>query len=474
MTTTRTFTGATAPGPYTTPPTAADPYTYQVGFGNRFASEALPGALPVGCNTPQRCAYDLVSEQLNGAAFVSPRASQLNSWLYRIQPSLAHAPPRPLLPAAADIEAVFTSANPAAVATPQDYGWDKFPLPSASEGHVDFVAGLKTVAGHGDATLGRGLALHVYAANASMGPRRAFCNNDGDMLLLPQEGRLDVQTEFGRLMARPGELVVVQAGIRFSVRLPDGVGRGYAWEVFGGHFELPELGPVGANGMAQARDFETPVAGFDVDLASGWTVVVKLAGRLIEYEQPHTPFDVVAWHGNYAPYKYALERFVSSATSDRDQSDPSICCVVTARCGDGVVADLLVFTPKTLATRDTFRPPYFHRNMATELMGMVYGVWHGSGTRLEPGGLTYEPSYMPHGESHQRWIDATTADLGPERIFEDTIAFMIHVSAHVSLTKYALERSGCLQPVQDDVWRDVEPAFVRHLGALGGEPAAEP
>ncbi|OIW32644.1 homogentisate 1,2-dioxygenase [Coniochaeta ligniaria NRRL 30616] len=466
--------GATASGAFTSKPTATDPYTYQVGFGNSFATEALPGVLPIGCNTPQRCKYDLISEQLNGTPFVSPRAALLNAWFYRIQPSVAHKPLR-RLPPNPDLEAVFTPANPNATFTPQDLSWSKFPLPSSDQ-EVDFVDGLKTIAGHGDPTLKEGLAMHIYVANVSM-KKRAFCNNDGDMLILPQEGRLDIQTEYGRLMVGPGELVVIQAGMKFAVGLPDGVGRGYIQEVYGSHYELPELGPLGSNGMAQPRDFEIPVASFDVD-QSVWTVVVKLVGQLFAYDQNHTPFDVVAWHGTYAPYKYKLERFINSATADRDQSDPSVYTVLTAKSKiPGVsTSDFIVFTPKWQATRNTFRPPYYHRNVATELMGMVCGSWALS-SLLEPGGLTYEPSYMPHGESYELFKHATTGELLPQRVGEGNIAFMMHISAHVSLTKYALERTSNLHPVQENTWDDFQPGFLNHLDdvlreSLGAEAHA--
>jgi homogentisate 1,2-dioxygenase len=455
------FTGASAKGPFTTTPSATDPYTYQVGFGNRFATEALPQALPQGCNTPQKCKYDLFSEQLNGTPFISPRASLLHAWFYRIRPSVAHKPFKKM-PKNPDLEATFSPLNPNVDFTPQDLGWSKFELPQKSES-VDFVQGLKTIAGHGDPTLKEGIAVHVYLANTPM-RKKSFCNNDGDMLILPQEGRLDIQTEFGKMMVRPGELVVIQAGIRFTVGLPDGVGRGYIQEIYGAHYELPELGPIGSNGMALPRDFEIPVASFDVD-QSTWEMVVKLTGELFVYEQNHTPYDVVAWHGNYAPYKYAMEKFISSATVDRDQSDPSIYCVLTAKSKiPGVsLSDFLVFTPKWCVTRNTFRPPYYHRNVATELMGMMYGQWAGSATQLEPGGLTYEPSYMPHGESYSRWKEATTVELQPQRIGEGAMAFMMHISAHTGLTKFALERSGTLQPIPEDTWDGFHASFLDHL-----------
>ncbi|KAH8646821.1 homogentisate 1,2-dioxygenase [Xylariales sp. PMI_506] len=455
---------ASATGAFSYRPTPADPFTYQAGFGNKFATEALPDVLPSACNTPQRCKYDLISEQLNGTPFVSPRATLLHAWFYRIQPSVVHKPLK-RLPKNLDIEAIFSPLNANVEFTPQDLGWDAFLIPDQTQ-QVDFIDGLKTIAGHGDPTIKEGLAVHMYLANAPM-KNRAFCNNDGDMLLVPQQGRLQIQTEFGHLMVRPGELAVIQAGMRFSVTLPDGTGRGYIQEIYGSHYELPELGPVGSNGMALPRDFQYPVASFDVD-QSTWQVVVKLTGELFVYEQDHTPYDVVAWHGNYAPFKYAMEKFINSATVDRDQSDPSIYCVLTARSKIPGIAlsDFLVFTPKWSVTRNTFRPPYYHRNVATEIMGMPYGTWAGTGTVLAPGGLTYEPSYMPHGESYERWKEATTMDLQPQRLGEGAMAFMMHISGHVSLTKYALERSTTLQPIQEDMWGSFKPAFLNHLAQV--------
>jgi homogentisate 1,2-dioxygenase len=466
----QTSAGATARSAYSTTPTDRDPYSYQVGFGNRFASEAIPGTLPQGRNTPQKCKYDLFSEQLNGTPFVSARASQLHAWFYRIRPSVAH---RQVGKSSINrkLEATFSTSNTNTQFLPQDQSWGKFPIPDGSE-HVDFVEGLRTIGGHGSAMDKDGMAVHIYTANCSM-ERTAFVNNDGDFLIMPQEGRLDIQTEFGRLMVRPGELVVIQAGIRFKVILPDSIARGYVKEIFGAHFELPELGPIGSNGMAMTRDFEHPLAGFDVDQSS-WKIVCKLAGELFEYEQDHTPFDVVAWHGNYVPYKYDMQKFVNSATCDKDQSDPSIYCVLTAKSKIAGVAltELLVFTPRWSVPENTFRPPYYHRNVCTELMGMVYGTWHGSATQLEPGGLTYEPSLMPHGESYERWADASSADLQPERINEGAMAFMFHISGHISLTKYALEKTGTLHPVQSNFWDGFAGGFLNHLAAANKDLTA--
>ncbi|KAK6384551.1 hypothetical protein LTS17_002114 [Exophiala oligosperma] len=456
--------GRTAQSGFLTTATDLDPYPYQVGYGNRFATEAIPGTLPQGRNTPQKCKYDLFSEQLNGTPFVSARSSQQHAWFYRIRPSVAHRPVTMSVDNP-NLAASFAVSNLSTKFLPRDQSWGAFPIPDDSD-PVDFVQGLKTIGGHGDAMIKEGLAVHTYTANLSMG-KTAFCNNDGDFLILPQQGRLDIQTEFGHLMVRPGELVVIPAGIRFKVKLPDGSARGYIQEIFGTHYELPELGPVGSNGMAMPRDFEYPVASFDVDQTT-WTIVVKLAGRLFEYEQEHTPFDVVAWHGNYAPYKYATEKFVNSATVEKEQSDPSIYCVLMAKSKTPGVAltELLVFTPRWSVTTNSFRPPYYHRNVCTELMGMIYGEWKGSATLLEPGGLTYEPSLMPHGESYERWREATTTELLPERINENTLAFMLHISGHIALTDFALEKSGTLHEIQANFWDGFDGGFTKHIDQI--------
>jgi homogentisate 1,2-dioxygenase len=328
---------------------------------------------------------------------------------------------------------------------------------------IDFVQGLRTIAGQGDATSKSGIAIHLYSGNASM-ERRAFCNNDGDFLILPQQGRLDIQTELGRLMVRSGELIVIQAGIRFKVSLPDGPSRGYIQEVFGSHYELPELGPLGSNGMALPRDFESPLASFDLDHGSSWEIVYKLAGSLHSCQQDHTPFDVVAWHGNLVPYKYAIEKFINMANVEVDQADPTIYCVLTAKSHlpGTSLTDFLIFTKKWISTQDTFRPPYYHRNMSTEIMGLVYGTYGGSSHALEPGGLSYEAAYMPHGETYETWKDATTKDLVPTRICEDTLAFMFHISVPLLLTEFALKNSG-RHPASTDQWEGVKEQFLEHL-----------
>jgi homogentisate 1,2-dioxygenase len=361
--------------------------------------------------------------------------------------------------------------NPSVEYNPSQQSWEPLTLPEKTT-PVDFVQGLRTMAGQGDATTKSGIAIHVYAANASM-ERRAFCNNDGDFLILPQQGRLDIQTELGRLMVRPGELVVIQAGIRFKVSLPDGHSRGYIQEIFGAHYELPELGPIGSNGMALPRDFEAPLASFDIDHNSQWEIVYKLAGSLHSCRQDHTPFDVVAWHGNLVPYKYAIEKFINMANVEVDQADPTIYCVLTAKSHiPGIsLTDFLVFTKKWISTHDTFRPPYYHRNMSTEIMGLVYGTYGGSSHALEPGGLSYEAAYMPHGETYETWKDATTKELAPTRICEDTLAFMFHISVPLLLTEFAMTSSE-RHPASTSQWDGVQGHFLEHLDEVNKQLVA--
>ncbi|KAH6971285.1 putative homogentisate 1,2-dioxygenase [Ilyonectria destructans] len=429
------MTGATAKSAFTTEPTPIDPHTYQPGFGNRFASEAVPNVLPRGMNAPQKVRYDLYSEQLNGSSFIAPRQQIQHVWMYRIRPSVAHG-----AVAASDVnshlEACFSAANKNVEFVAAQEAWDPVPLlsepdESVPESGTDFVQGIRTVAGQGDPTLREGIAIHVYAANVSMA-KRAFCNNDGDLLILPQHGRLNIQTELGWLMR----------ACDFAYCFQMGPVRGYIQEIFGTHYDLPDLGPVGSNGMALPRDFESPVASFDIDTEkSTWEIIYKLAGSLHRCSQHYTPFDVVAWHGNLVPYKYAIENSLIS---------PILPCPLRQN---------------GLTTKDTFRPPYYHRNMSTEIMGLIYGKYNGSSHVLEPGGLSYEASYMPHGETYETWKDATSRELKPERVCEDTIAFLFHISVPMFITKWGVPGRGgkSLHPSSPTQWDNAKAPFLDHL-----------
>ncbi|KAL7279127.1 hypothetical protein ACG7TL_006967 [Trametes sanguinea] len=445
--------GASAQTTYSIPPKDRDPYRYQVGFGNRFASEAIPGTLPVAQNNPQKVKYDLYTEGINGTPFVTPRKENQSTWVYRIRPSL---------------EACFLPLNPKVHFSPTQLAWHPFDIPSDNE-KTDFVSGLKTLAGNGDPTLREGLAVHIFAANESMG-NRAFCNGDGDFLILPQQGRLDIQTEFGRLMVRPGELVVIQRGIKYKVGLPDGPSRGYILEIFGSHFELPDLGPLGTHGLANPRDFESPVASFDID-QSPWEIIYKVGGKLFTCKQEHTPFDVVAWAGNYVPYKYAMEKFVHVGSIQRDHIDPSIFCVLTAKSKTpgAPLADFLIFSGRWDVATGTFRPPYYHRNCASEMMGLIYGDYGGRSDEFAPGGFSFENGFCPHGVSYEEFKKATEAELGPMRVHEGTLAFMFETCMQVTITDYAMKRSGKLHEHEPKMWDDLKGQFVNHIDQINAD-----
>ncbi|GJJ14241.1 hypothetical protein Clacol_008505 [Clathrus columnatus] len=386
-------------------------------------------------------------------------------WLYRIRPAVAHEG-FTALPANPDLESSFLPLNPKVHVSPTQLAWHPFEIPTHP---TDFVEGLKTLAGCGDPTLREGLAAHIYAANTSMA-KKAFINNDGDMLIVPSQGRLDIQTEFGKLMVRPGEIVVIQRGIRFKVLLPDGPSRGYIQEIFGAHYELPELGPLGANGLANSRDFESPVASFDVD-QSRWEIIYKVAGSLHVCKQGHTPFDVVAWHGNYVPYKYNLEKFINVGSISKDHIDPSIFCVLTvkSKTPGTPLADFLIFSPRWDVASETYRPPYYHRNAATEFMGLIYGKYGGRSDGFAPGGASYETGFCPHGVAYEQFKAASEMELTPQRISEGTIAFMFESSMMFTLTDYAMKRTGKLHEHDPTMWENLKAEFVSNLDKVNAD-----
>ncbi|KAL4250814.1 homogentisate dioxygenase family protein [Abortiporus biennis] len=444
-------------GPYGKP----DPYIYQVGFGNSFASEAIPNVLPVGQNSPQKNKYGLYAEGINGTSFVAPRAENQRTWFYRMRPSVAHDGffPYPQNP---NLESTFSPLNPKVHVSPTQLAWHPFDIP-AQDTPVDFIDGLITVAGNGDPMSREGLAVHVYVANTSM-EKKAFVNSDGDMLILPQQGRLDIQTELGKLMVAPGELVVLQKGLKFKISLPDGPVRGYIQEIYGSHYELPELGPLGANGLANVRDFEHPVAHYDVDTDSDWKIVYKVGGKLFECKQNHTPFDVVAWHGNYIPYKYALWKFIKVGSISRDHIDPSIFCVLTAKSKTpGVpLADFLIFSARWDVSTQTFRPPYYHRNTASELMGLIYGDYEGRSDSFKPGSISYETGFCPHGVSWDVFKAASEGELKPQIVHEGTLAFMFESSMMFGITEYAI-KSSKRHEHEPGMWNDLKNNFVENI-----------
>jgi homogentisate 1,2-dioxygenase len=420
---------------------------YQSGFGNGFATEAVAGALPVGQNSPQRTPFGLYAEQISGTAFTAPRHENRRSWLYRLRPSASHGPFRP------SDAAPGLSPGPAddIAAGPNRLRWD--PLPHA-EAPTDFLEGLVTWAGNGDPATHTGIAIHLYAANRSM-RNRVFFDADGELLIVPQEGVLRLRTEFGVIEAAPGEIAVIPRGVRFAVDLPggpaQGPARGYVCENRGAAFRLPELGPIGANGLANARDFLTPVAAFE-DVETPTELVQKFQGRLWATTLPWSPLDVVAWHGDLAPYKYDLARFNTINTVSFDHPDPSIFTVLTS---PGEIAgtancDFVIFPPRWMVAEHTFRPPWFHRNVMSEFMGLLSGAYDAKAGGFAPGGASLHNAMSAHGPDRESHARAVEEPMVPRRI-DGALAFMFESRWVIRPTRQALE-SPLLQSDYDDCW----------------------
>jgi len=400
-------------------------YNYQPGFGNHFSTEAIPGALPLGQNSPQKCAYNLYAEQLSGTAFTVPRSQQQRSWLYRIQPSVTHMPFEEI-----DGKLFTKDAN---VITPNQLQWAPFEL---TDDKHDFIEGMKLIAGAGEPAMKAGLGVYMYTATVSM-TNKSFYSSDGDFLIVPEQGTLDVQTEFGKLEVKPGEITVVQRGIQFSVNV-SGPSRGYALEVYTGHFEIPSLGPIGANGLANPRDFQAPVAYFD-DIKVEWTVVNKFLGKLFKASMDHSPYNVVAWHGNYAPYKYDLSLFNAMNSVSFDHADPSIFTVLTCPTNSpGVAAvDFVIFPPRWMVQERSFRPPYYHKNCMSEFMGLILGEYEAKKEGFRKGGASLHSCMTAHGPDTHTYKGASSAELKPVYM-GGTMAFMFESSYLFKLSEYAM------------------------------------
>jgi homogentisate 1,2-dioxygenase len=417
--------------------------TYLSGFGNELSSEAVPGALPVGRNSPQRPPLGLYAEQLSGTAFTAPRGTIRRTWLYRGRPSADHPPFRAIA------QGGVRSGPFAEVPTPPNrLRWDPPPAP---RGAVDFVDGLMTLAGNGDPAIGNGMAAHVYVANRSMADR-VFFDADGELLIVPQAGRLRVVTELGPLQIEPHEIALIPRGMRFAVELLDSEARGYVCENYGAPFRLPELGPIGSNGLASARDFLAPVAAY-ARADRPIQLVQKFQGSLWATDLDHSPFDVVAWHGNHAPYKYDLRHFNTIGTVSFDHPDPSIFTVLTSPSEIAGTAnvDFVIFPPRWMVAEDTFRPPWFHRNVMSELMGLVHGVYDAKAGGFAPGGASLHNCMSAHGPDVATHARASSDQLAPHKI-DDTLAFMFESRWVIHPTKWAME-TPTLQKDYDAAWR---------------------
>ncbi|KAG6029954.1 hypothetical protein E4U40_000194 [Claviceps sp. LM458 group G5] len=481
-------------------------YRYQCGFNSHFESEAIEGALPIGQNSPQQPPLGLYAEKLSGTAFTAPRHENKQTWLYRVLPSCAHAPFRP----ASHEE---TADNATAVESlhyiPNQLRWDPFSHDEAHEN--DFVTGLRLVAANGDPARKQGLGIYIYAAGRDMDPQTAYYSADGDLLIVPQEGDLDIRTELGCLLVRPMEIAVIPRGIKYNVCLVSGQPvRGYALELYEGHFQLPELGPIGSNGLANARDFLAPVAYFTDDhdtqgLGPGpgpgpgpaqaqeqeqeqaqtqqqqqqqqqerreYRITAKFRQNLFQTTQPHTPFDVVAWQGTYYPYKYDLGRFNTLGSISFDHPDPSIFTVLSgpplADTPGTSIADFVIFPPRWLVAEKTFRPPWYHRNTMSEFMGLLRGGYdakRGGEGGFAPGGASLHNVMSGHGPDAETYERARGGELGPVKVGEGSYAFMFESGLMMGVTDWGLRRCRKLQEGYcEESWGGV----VRHFGRGDG------
>ncbi|MEE9297515.1 MAG: homogentisate 1,2-dioxygenase [Acidimicrobiia bacterium] len=426
--------------------------SYMSGFGNEHASEAVEGALPVGQNNPQKPPLGLYAEQLSGTAFTAPRAENRRTWMYRIRPSVLHVHDL------REVDRGLLRTAPARETDPPigQLRWDAIPIPDEP---LTWLTGLRTIATNGDVHGQFGMAAHIYLATESM-TDSYFYDADGELLVMPQEGRLRVITECGSLDVEPTEICVMPRGLKFRVELPDGPSRGYVCENYGSYFELPERGPIGANGMANSRDFLYPTAAYE-DSDDPATLFVKFDGRLFASDLEHSPLDVVAWHGNHAPYKYDLRRYNTIGSISFDHPDPSIFTVMTSRSDRPGTAniDFAIFPDRWLVAEHTFRPPYYHVNIMSEFMGLIYGIYDAKPDGFNAGGMSLHNSYWPHGPDSEAWEAATNSALEPEKL-AGTLAFMFETRYPLIPTTYASSLPA-LQEDYQEVWAGLRPWFGR-------------
>ncbi|KAI9840634.1 MAG: hypothetical protein M1837_001403 [Sclerophora amabilis] len=435
-------------------------YEYQNGFGSYHETEAVEGALPIGTNSPQKPPYGLYAEKLSGTAFTAPRHENQQSWLYRILPSASHSAFEAREHSTCNTNPENSPPSQRLHHIPNQLRWDPFDLDDT----VDWVHSLHLVAGAGDPTLKQGIGIIIFAAGRDMAAKEAFYSADGDLLIVPQHGVLDIQTEFGPLLVRPNEIAVIPRGIRHRVTLPQGPVRGYILELYQGHFQLPELGPIGSNCLANARDFQAPTATFTEDTSTTWTLFSKFAGHLFSATQTHTPFDVVAWHGLYYPYKYDLGRFNAIGSISYDHPDPSIFTVLSAPSyaqPGTAIADFVIFPPRWLVQEDTFRPPWYHRNIMSEFMGLIHGSYDAkTGGGFMPAGASLHNVMSAHGPDSATHEKASETDLKPAKVGEGSMAFMFESCAMVGVTEWGLRKAGKVQKgYNEESWTPLKPRF---------------
>lgn len=425
---------------------------YMTGFGNEFATESVVGALPIGRNSPQKAPLGLYTEKFSASAFTAPRAQNFRSWFYRLRPSVVHGEFKQIDPGL-----IRTGPVSDSIATPNQLRWDPLPLP---EQPTDFIDGLTTVAANGDARLQAGIGIHIYRANQSM-QDRFFYNADGELLLLPEQGGLLLHTECGVLSVEPGEIVVIPRGLKFRVVVCDEFARGYVCENYGAVLQLPERGLIGSDGLANSRDFEVPLAAYE-ERRGDFELVCKFSGNLFACRLDQSPLDVVAWHGNLAPYKYDLRRFNTIGSISYDHPDPSIFTVLTSQSDTAGTAnvDFAIFPPRWLVMEDTFKPPWYHRNIMSEYMGLIYGEYDAkSGGGFMPGGASLHNCMSAHGPDADAFEKGSNESREPKKL-DDTMAFMFESRYLMQATEFAMG-SGLLQKNYRECWEGLDQKFKR-------------
>jgi homogentisate 1,2-dioxygenase len=426
-------------------------YQYQPGFGNDFETESVPGALPQGQNSPQVCAYGLYAEQLSGSPFTAPRGKNERSWLYRIRPSVKHTSQFIQIAVNDWLSAPQPISSSLALG---QYRWD--PIPEAPAG-TGFLHGMHTMTTAGDVMTQVGMAAHVFDFNTD-NPDEYLCNADGELLFVPQSGELEIVTELGVMHVAPGEIAVVPRGMTFKMICGNKQVRGYVCENYGAPLTLPDRGPIGANCLANPRDFKTPVAAFE-DKETPCTVIYKWCGSFNETRITHSPLDVVAWHGNYVPYKYDLSTFSPVGALLFDHPDPSIFTVLTSPTEQEGTAniDFVIFPPRWLVAENTFRPPWFHRNIMSEFMGLIYGQYDAKETGFVPGGMSLHNQMLPHGPDAAGFEKASAAELKPQKL-DGTMAFMFETRYPQQVSDYAASLDS-LQSDYTECWTGLERRF---------------
>ena len=428
-------------------------FGYMPGFGNTFSTEAERGALPMGLNSPQRPPMGLYGEQLSGTAFTAPRESNKRSWLYRILPSVRHGTGFEEVPIANWRSAPCDESELPSM----QLRWQPLDIPAEKD--VDFLDGIATMTTCGDVAMQAGMASHIYVANRDMG-RKYFQNSDGEMLFVPQHNSIKICTELGVIVAAPGDIAVVPRGCKFRIDLVDGPVRGYVCENYGQALTLPERGPIGANCLANQRDFLTPVAAYE-DYEGACTLYCKTRGRMFKTELGHSPLDVVAWHGNYVPYKYDLRRFSPVGSILFDHPDPSIFTVLTSASETPGTAniDFVIFPERWLVMENTFRPPWYHMNVMSEFMGLIFGEYDAKPGGFVPGGMSLHNALVAHGPNEEAWAKASEAELAPQRL-SGTMAFMFETRYVQNPTAFASNLDHIDTGYPDD-WNGLKRNFKR-------------